>query len=36
MNAFDQADSIVQSLSGLFALAVMVFFGYRVVRKRKE
>ncbi len=36
MDAFDQADSVVQLLSGLFGLAVMAFFAYQVVRKRKQ
>lgn len=36
MDAFDQADSIVQLLSGLLGVAVMAFFTYRVFRKRKD
>jgi hypothetical protein len=36
MNAFDQADSIVQLMSGLLGVAVVGFIVYRIFRKRKS
>jgi len=36
MNAFDQADAVVQFLSGLLGLGVIAFLAYTVFRKRKK
>jgi preprotein translocase subunit YajC len=36
MDAFGQADAAVQALSGVFMIGVVVFFVFRMMRKRSK